>query len=230
VAYDLLEMDGVDLRPDPLMRRRQRLAQVAVGRSPRLRLSPHLPLPRWSALESLREQARAAGAEGLMLKARHSPYLVGRRRGHWWKHKLEPLRLDAVLVYAQSGSGRRANLFTDYTFALWTGPPRPGDQPEGVPGDQEPRLVTFAKAYSGLDDGEILELDRWIRRHTTDRFGPVRAVEPVQVFELAFEGLQPSKRHKSGIAVRFPRIHRWRRDKQASEADTLAAALALLEG
>jgi DNA ligase-1 len=149
-----------------------------------------------------------------MLKALHSPYLAGRRRGHWWKHKLEPLKLDAVLLYAQAGSGKRANLYTDYSFGLW---------------NDAGELVTFAKAYSGLDDGEIRELDRWIRAHTRERFGPVRSVEPLQVFELAFEGLQASKRHKSGIAVRFPRISRWRRDKPATEADSLASALALME-
>ncbi|HYP04454.1 MAG TPA: ATP-dependent DNA ligase, partial [Cyanobium sp.] len=142
----------------------------------------------------------------------------------WWKHKLDPWRLDAVLLYAQAGSGRRANLFTDYTFGLWTQPPGPeGEEPEPA------QLVSFAKAYSGLDAGEIEELDRWIRRHTTERFGPVRAVEPRQVFELAFEGLQLSRRHRSGLAVRFPRISRWRRDKPAAEADTLDAALALME-
>ena len=148
-----------------------------------------------------------------MLKDLHSPYLVGRRRGPWWKHKLEPLRLDAVLLYAQAGSGRRANLYSDYTFGLW---------------NEEGELVSFAKAYSGLQEQEIVELDRWIRRHTRERFGPVRAVEPLQVFELAFEGIGPSKRHKSGLAVRFPRISRWRRDKPAQEADTLRAALALV--
>jgi len=149
-----------------------------------------------------------------MLKALDSPYLAGRRRGHWWKHKRDPFTLDAVLLYAQAGSGRRANLFTDYTFGLW---------------NSEGELVSFAKAYSGLDDGEISELDTWIRRHSTERFGPVRAVKPQQVFELAFEGLQISNRHKSGIAVRFPRISRWRRDKPAAEADTLTTARALLE-
>ena len=150
-----------------------------------------------------------------MLKAKPSPYLVGRKRGHWWKHKLEPFHLDAVLLYAQSGSGRRANLYTDYSFGLW---------------NDEGELVTFAKAYSGLDDGEIRQVDRWIRAHTTERFGPVRAVEPTLVFELAFEGLQPSKRHKCGLAVRFPRISRWRQDKPAAEADSVASALALMEG
>ncbi|MCP9791849.1 ATP-dependent DNA ligase [Vulcanococcus limneticus Candia 3F8] len=229
MAYDLLERDGEDWRPRPLSQRRAALdcllhgapAAATAPEAGLLRLSPLLSLPAWDSLESLRQQARAAGAEGLMLKAAASPYRVGRRRGDWWKHKLEPLRLDAVLVYAQAGSGRRANLFTDYTFALWSEPPRPGEP--------APALVTFAKAYSGLDDGAIAELDRWIRSHTIDRFGPVRAVEPLQVFELAFEGLQPSRRHRSGIAVRFPRIARWRRDKPAQEADTLASALALLQ-
>ena len=220
VAYDLLELAGDDWRPRPLSQRRaaldsliQTLPQAPQARAAGLfRLSKRLPLAHWQQLEPLRQQARAAGAEGLMLKALDSPYLSGRRRGSWWKHKLDPYRLDAVLLYAQAGSGRRANLFTDYTFGLW----------------DSARLVSFAKAYSGLDDGEINALDRWIRSHTIERFGPVRAVEPLQVFELAFEGIQRSSRHKSGIAVRFPRISRWRRDKPASEADTLANALALL--
>jgi DNA ligase-1 len=214
VVYDLLEEGGLDVRPWPLMQRRQRLEHLLRGRaSPRWRLSPSLNLDDWAELEPLRERARAAGAEGLMLKLLASPYLAGRRRGHWWKHKLAPMELDAVLLYAQAGSGRRANLFTDYTFALW---------------NEDERLVSFAKAYSGLDDAEIVELDRWIRRHTIDRFGPVRAVEPVLVFTLAFEGLQRSSRHRSGLAVRFPRILRWRRDKPVETADTLASALALL--
>jgi len=223
IAYDLLEANGVDIREQPLSQRRcalEALLRQALQASPgpaagRLKLSPALPLTRWEELEQQRQAAADHGAEGLMLKALGSPYLAGRRRGHWWKHKREPHRLDAVLLYAQAGSGRRANLFTDYTFALWNG---------------DGELVTFAKAYSGLDDREILELDRWIRSHTSERFGPVRAVEPLQVFELAFEGLQRSGRHKSGIAVRFPRISRWRRDKSAAEADTLDAALALLDG
>ena len=223
IAYDLLEQGGVDLRPQPLEERRRRLEQLRAlwlseapeALVPRWRLPQPEPLSHWDQLEPLRQGARERRAEGLMLKQRNSPYLVGRKRGHWWKHKLEPLRLDAVLLYAQAGSGRRANLYTDYSFGLWNG--------EGA-------LVTFAKAYSGLDDGEIRELDRWIRAHTTERFGPVRAVEPLQVFELAFEGLQRSNRHKCGIAVRFPRISRWRRDKPATEADSLASALALLEG
>jgi DNA ligase-1 len=229
LAYDLLEQEGQDLRPQPLRQRRaaleslQRQLAPAAGAAAAgpLRLSPTLALAGWEELETLRQGARPVGAEGLMLKAAGSPYLAGRRRGHWWKHKLEPHRLDAVLLYAQAGSGRRANLFTDYTFGLWD---RAGAEQDG-----ERRLVTFAKAYSGLNDREIAVLDRWIRSHTTERFGPVRAVEPVQVFELAFEGLQASRRHRSGIAVRFPRISRWRQDKPAAEADTLANALALLE-
>jgi len=223
IAYDLLEHGGVDLRPQPLEERRRRLEQLRAqwlseapeALVPRWRLPQPEPLSHWDQLEPLRQGARERRAEGLMLKRRDSPYLVGRKRGHWWKHKLEPLRLDAVLLYAQAGSGRRANLYTDYSFGLW---------------DNSGTLVTFAKAYSGLDDGEIRELDRWIRAHTTERFGPVRAVEPLQVFELAFEGLQHSNRHKCGIAVRFPRISRWRQDKPAAEADSLATALALLEG
>ena len=223
IAYDLLEEGGDDLRSRPLAQRRQRLEQLqaqwlrerAEGPlAPRLQLSSTQQLQSWELLDGLRDQARLHRAEGLMLKGLDSPYLVGRKRGHWWKHKLEPLRLDAVLLYAQAGSGRRANLYTDYSFGLW---------------NAEGTLVTFAKAYSGLDDAEIRELDRWIRAHTNERFGPVRAVEPQLVFELAFEGIQPSRRHKCGFAVRFPRISRWRRDKPASEADSLASAMALLE-
>ncbi|WP_216908803.1 ATP-dependent DNA ligase [Synechococcus sp. CCY 0621] len=221
VAYDLLEKGGQDLRPDPLSQRRAALEDL-VRRLPEtastpaaglLRLSPLLPLGCWDDLEALRQQARSVGAEGLMLKALDSAYGVGRRRGLWWKHKLEPMELDVVLLYAQAGSGRRANLHTDYTFGLWDG---------------DGRLVTFAKAYSGLDNSEITELDRWIRRHTTERFGPVRAVDPLQVFTLGFEGLQRSSRHRSGLAVRFPRILRWRRDRTPESADSLSSALALL--
>jgi DNA ligase-1 len=222
VAYDLLEHQGIDLRQQPLQHRREQLevlyrnwreAPGAEGGN-RLRLSTTQSLRHWGDLDHIRDQARGQRAEGLMLKALDSPYLLGRKRGYWWKHKLEPLRLDAVLLYAQAGSGKRANLYTDYSFGLWNG---------------NGELVTFAKAYSGLDNAEIRELDRWIRAHTTERFGPVRAVEPLQVFELAFEGIQPSKRHKCGFAVRFPRISRWRTDKPASEADSLASAMALME-
>jgi DNA ligase 1 len=238
VAYDLLEQGGEDRRQAPLSQRRAAL-EALIQQLPQatptpgaglLRLSPRLPLTAWEQLEPLRQQAAAAAAEGLMLKALDSPYLAGRRRGHWWKHKRDPFTLDAVLLYAQAGSGRRANLFTDYTFGLWDRPPAVGNQAgDDSAAQTPPQLVTFAKAYSGLDDAEITALDRWIRSHTTERFGPVRAVQPLQVFELAFEGLQRSTRHRSGIAVRFPRIARWRHDKPASEADSLATALALLE-
>jgi DNA ligase-1 len=231
VIYDLLERASADQRARPLRERRLQLEELhSTGLPAPLRLAPLLPLAHWQDLAGLRDRARQAGAEGVMLKRRDSPYLSGRRRGHWWKHKLEPFRLDAVLVYARAGSGRRANLLTDYTFALWDRPPGEGegDGDQGESGTTTPRLVTFAKAYSGLDDKEILRLDQWIRQHTLQRFGPVRAVEPELVFELAFEGIQPSPRHKSGIAVRFPRIARWRDDKGPKDADSLAQALALM--
>ena len=224
VAYDLLESEGIDRRKEPLQQRRERLRELMASGVPgALRLSENLPLSDWNDLETWREKARDAGAEGVMLKLLASPYGSGRRRGSWWKHKLEPMRLDAVLLYARNGSGRRANLYTDYTFGLWASADSLGPAP-----GQERRLVSFASAYSGLSDAEIQELDRWIRRHTTERFGPVRAVAPELVFELAFEAVQRSSRHRSGLAVRFPRISRWRRDKPAAEADTLAAALALI--
>jgi DNA ligase-1 len=210
VAYDLLEVDGRDLRTEPLAERRRRLATL-VPRLPQLRLSPVLDAVGWEALALARASARSEQAEGLMLKRLASPYGVGRVRGDWWKWKVDPYTIDAVLVYAQAGHGRRASLFTDYTFAVW-------DAGE---------LVPFAKAYSGLDDAEIRAVDAWVRQHTLERFGPVRRVNPDLVFELAFEGLQLSTRHKSGIAVRFPRIARWRRDKPASEADTLLTLRAL---
>ena len=225
VIYDLLELAGEDQRPLPLCQRRQRIETLHWRpMTPTLRLAPVLSLAHWSDLDVLRTQARQEGAEGVMLKHRDSPYLSGRRRGHWWKHKLDPYRLDAVLLYAQAGSGRRANLFTDYTFGLWDRPWGLTSSPDAPP----PRLVTFAKAYSGLADHEILQLDQWIRKHTTQRFGPVRAVEPLQVFELAFEGIQPSSRHRSGLAVRFPRVSRWRSDKGPHQADSLEEALALM--
>ena len=153
-------------------------------------------------------ESRERGVEGFILKRRDSAYGVGRRKGAWWKWKIDPLTVDAVLIYAQPGNGRRASLLTDYTFGVW----------------DQGQLVPVAKAYSGLSNAEIEELDKWIRRHTRERHGPVRAVEPVQVFELGFEAIAPSSRHKSGIAVRFPRMLRWRTDKPAAEADTLDIA------
>ena len=212
LAYDLLELDGQDLRERPLAERRAMLAGLLEATAhPLLRLSPEVIAPGWDQAATLREEARVRGVEGLMLKRRDSPYRHGRKRGDWWKWKVDPLTVDAVLVYAQSGSGRRSTLYTDYTFALWDGD----------------ALVPVAKAYSGLDDKEILQLDRWIRANTVERFGPVRSVTPTHVFELGFEGVNLSKRHKSGVAVRFPRILRWRSDKPASEADHVDTLRAL---
>jgi DNA ligase-1 len=213
VAYDLLEAQGEDLRESPLVERRARLAELVqtlgssrVALSPRVEVEASDGVDGWSMLAAHRESSRARGVEGLMLKRADSPYRGGRKRGDWWKWKVDPFTIDAVLIYAQAGHGKRAGLFTDYTFAVW----------------HEGALVSVAKAYTGLDDAEIRELDAWIRRHTVERFGPVRSVEPVHVFELAFEDVRASTRHKSGVAVRFPRIVRWRRDKPAAEADTLA--------
>lgn len=214
IAYDLLEHDGQDLRQLPLSDRRQRLlALLAQANVPQVATMPTLPFATFDDLRALRQRSREYGAEGLVIKAIDSPYLVGRKRGYWWKYKVDPMSLDAVLIYAQAGSGKRANLFTDYTFALWQ-----GDE-----------LVPFAKAYSGLDNQEIDELDKWIRKHTIEKFGPVRSVEPMQVFEIGFEGISESNRHKSGISVRFPRILRWRRDKPVAEADTVQSARELLK-
>ena len=211
VAYDILEDGGADIRELPLRARRQQLERVAAGSS--LILSEQLTAPTWDQLAELRVESRARGVEGVMLKRWTSTYRPGRRRGDWWKWKIDPYTIDAVLIYAQPGSGRRASLFTDYTFGLW----------------EQGELVPVAKAYSGLTDEEIDELDRWIRRHTTERFGPVSQVEPVHVFELGFERIAASSRHRSGVAVRFPRMLRWRKDKPASEADTLATLQKLIK-
>jgi len=213
LAYDLVELDGEDLREQPLALRRQRLAELlGEADDPRLVLSPDVRVDTWAQAAALRASSRGRGVEGLMLKRRASPYRSGRRRGDWWKWKVDPLTLDAVLLYAQAGHGRRSTLYTDYTFGVWNDA---GD------------LVPVAKAYSGLDDSEILALDRWIRAHTRERFGPVRSVDAEQVFELGFEGVNLSSRHKSGVAVRFPRILRWRHDKQAADADRLETLKAL---
>ena len=213
LAYDCLEWRGEDLREQPLSLRLKRLDRALVRASALLR-SRAVEFLRWDDLPPLKDQARERGVEGLMLKRLTSSYQVGRKRGDWWKWKVEPHTFDGVLIYAQPGHGRRSGLFTDYTFAVHN-----GDE-----------LVPVAKAYSGLSQAEIDRLDRWIRNHTRERFGPVRSVEPVQVFELAFEGIQASARHKSGIALRFPRIHRWREDLSVSDADTLADLQHLLEG
>lgn len=223
MAYDLLEVDGTDLRGLPFEERRASLERIlgSLG-DDTIRVSPVLDRPDWDGLAELQRSARQRGAEGLMLKHRRSVYGVGRTRPGdtpgWFKWKVDPYTLDAVLVAAQPGSGRRANLYTDYTFAVWD---RSGAKAE---------LITFAKAYSGLEQDEIERLDRWVRGNTIARNGPFRQVKPLQVFELGFEGLQASARHKSGIAVRFPRILRWRTDKPVDEADTMEILRALLEG
>ena len=212
MTYDVLEAGGTDVRARPLAERRQFLESLLEHAGGVLRASPLVREPAWGTLAARRLESRTLGVEGLMLKRLSSPYGVGRKRGDWWKWKIDPYTVDAVLIYAQPGSGKRASLLTDYTFGVW----------------HEGTLVPFAKAYSGLSNDEIGELDKWIRRHTTERFGPVRHVEPVHVFELGFEGIAESTRHKSGIAVRFPRMLRWRKDKRADEADTLEAVRALL--
>lgn len=236
VAYDLLELDGLDVRDRPLEWRRSRLEELLAGSGSgiegqgngtllplddvtrnaarRLIVSPTVPASDWGAVRDAYARSRDECAEGLMLKRRDAAYGVGRRRGPWWKWKVEPYSVDAVMIYAQPGHGRRASLHTDYTFAVW---------------DENRQLVPFAKAYTGLTDAEIRQLDAWIRRNTVERFGPVRSVKPEQVFELGFEGIQPSPRHKSGVAVRFPRMLRWRTDKRPEEADTLATLRSLME-
>lgn len=206
-AYDLLEWEGNDIRAQPFARRRALLETACADLPPDapVRLSPQLPFTAFKDLNTYRDAARDAHAEGLMLKRADSPYLAGRKKGDWWKWKLAPLTIDAVMIYAQAGSGRRATLFTDYTFAV-----RNGDD-----------LVPFTKAYSGLTDKEFREITAWVRKNTLQRFGPVRQVTAEHVFEIAFEGIQASPRHKSGVALRFPRMLRWRHDKSVADANTL---------
>jgi DNA ligase-1 len=213
VAYDLLELEGRDVRAEPLSERRALLEPLLRESGDVFTISSRVDASSWEELAALRLTARVRRVEGLMLKRANSAYVAGRQRGVWWKWKVEPYTFDGVLVYAQPGRGRRANLLTDYTFAV-----RDGEV-----------LRPVAKAYSGLTDAEIARVDRWIRQNTIERFGPVRAVRPELVFEIAFEGVNASRRHKSGVAVRFPRIARWREDKPASEADTLDHLRRLLE-
>lgn len=213
LAFDLLEFAGEDWRERPLTVRRAKMADVihAIPGGSRFDTASQVRAPTWETLALARAQSREQGTEGLMLKRLDSAYGVGRTKGAWWKWKIEPYTLDAVLIYAQKGHGKRASLYTDYTFGIW----------------KEGELVPFAKAYSGLTDEEIREVDAFIRRNTIERFGPVRTVKPELVFELGFEGIQRSARHKSGIAVRFPRMLRMRKDKPIAEANTLGDALAL---
>lgn len=218
MCYDLLEYEGKDIRSQPLWIRRQKLEQLISEASAKsatlaLMLSPVLICKNWEEVKLERTRSRELACEGLMLKHKQSIYESGRRRGNWWKWKVDALTVDGVLIYAQRGSGRRANLYTDYTFAIWDGE----------------ELVPFTKAYSGLTDKEILEVDSWIKKNTIEKFGPVRSVIAELVFEIAFEGIQPSPRHKSGIALRFPRIARWRKDKNVKEANTKQDLLQLIE-
>ncbi len=218
IAFDLLELGGIDIRQQPLFERRAQLEQVVLDS--RLRgndgegflLSTAHHFASWEELTELRQTSREQHAEGLMLKRLNSPYRVGRPRGEWWKWKIEPYTVDAVLIYAQRGHGKRASLYTDYTFAVW----------------DERNLVPFAKAYSGLTDAEIAKVDRYVRQNTIERFGPVRSVTPELVFELAFENISESTRHKSGVAVRFPRIARWREDLKIADADSLETIRAMI--
>ena len=211
-AYDLLEMDGLDQRENELSLRQERLKSLlSQADATQILLSPEVGASTWEDAAAWRKKSREMKAEGLMLKLKSSTYKVGRKKGEWWKWKVDPLTIDAVLLYAQAGHGRRANLYTDYTLAIW----------------KEDALVPIAKAYSGLSDKEMPQLDRWIKANTRERFGPVRSVLASQVLEIAFEGISRSTRHKSGFALRFPRISRWRQDKNADEADTIDTVTAL---
>ncbi len=207
IAYDLIEWQGKDVRQLPLSTRRTLLHEMIKQFDTQgiILLSEIIEAPDWEVLKNIKEDSRAFQSEGLMIKRKNSPYKSGRKRGDWWKWKVAPLTIDAVMIYAQRGAGRRANLFTDFTFGVWE-----GDQ-----------LVPFTKAYSGLTDKEFNEITAWVRQNTIERFGPVRSVRPTHVFEIGFEGIQASPRHKSGVALRFPRILRWRKDKPIQEANTL---------
>ena len=228
-VYDILEWKGKDIRNKTYLERRKILESMISttlnkqvterSRSDKLPLllSERMQFNSWEDMAKERELSREKHSEGLMLKRNDSTYQVGRKKGDWWKWKVDPLTIDAVLTYAMRGHGRRSNLFTDYTFALWY---------ENEEGEKE--LVTFAKAYSGLTDKEFRQVDAWIKKNTLERFGPVRSVTPQHVFEIAFEGIAPSKRHKSGVATRFPRILRWRKDKKIDEANSLDDLKALI--
>lgn len=215
-AYDLLEWQGEDIRKKPFSYRKEKLTKLlnqlsAAPESFPVDESDALEFSDWDSARKEREGAREKHSEGLMLKRRDAPYRIGRKKGDWWKWKMDPYTIDAVLTYAMRGHGRRSNLFTDYTFGLWD-----------VNASGERELVTFAKAYSGLTDAEFRQVDAWIKKNTLQRFGPVRSVTPHHVFEIAFEGIAHSKRHKSGVATRFPRILRWRKDKSVDQANSLA--------
>ncbi|MEM8528099.1 MAG: ATP-dependent DNA ligase [Bacteroidota bacterium] len=215
IAYDLIEWQGEDMRERPMSERRAILEQLLKENDTQgvVLLSEIVKAETWEQFAEIRENSREHHSEGLMLKRKNSPYKSGRKRGDWWKWKVDPLTIDAVMIYAQRGSGRRANLYTDYTFGVW----------------KDDVLVPFTKAYSGLTDKEFKEITSWVRQNTLERFGPVRSVRPTHVFEIAFEGIQKSTRHKSGVALRFPRMLRWRKDKKVKEANTLEDLHGMLE-
>ena len=213
-AYDILEYEGRDQRQEPLEKRRNLLEEIVTRIDhPVLLLSPVINFSSWEQLAQLRTTSRDMGSEGIMLKKKSSVYQVGRKLGDWWKWKIDPLVIDAVMIYAQKGHGRRSNLYTDYTFAVKDGE----------------KLVSFAKAYSGLTDKEFGQVDAFVKRNSLEKFGPVRTVKPELVFEIAFEGIAASNRHKSGVALRFPRINRWRKDKKPDEINTLDDLKKMLE-
>ena len=209
-----MEYKGEDLRKQPIQLRRQLLEEVVdqTNQPGILQLSQRVKFKTWDELKKIRTNSRQHHCEGIMLKHLDSPYLSGRKRGHWWKWKIDPLVIDAVMIYAQRGHGRRASLFTDFTFGVW----------------KDQQLIPFTKAYSGLTDAEFREINRFIRTNTLERHGPVAVVKPQLVFEIAFEGINSSTRHKSGVALRFPRMKRWRKDKPKEEANTLEDLKAML--
>lgn len=213
-VYDCLEFDGKDIRETPLMERRKILEEIMLMiSSEHVKLSEVIEAASWNEIAEIRDEARSVNSEGLMLKEKNSVYHTGRKKGDWWKWKVDPLTIDAVMIYAQRGSGRRSGFYTDYTFAV-----RDGD-----------KLVTIAKAYSGLTDTEIQEVSRFVRNNAIEKFGPVRTVKPELVFEIAFEGIAYSNRHKSGVALRFPRIKRWRKDKTVADIDTIESVKQIIE-
>jgi len=220
IAYDILEINGKDIRSEILSQRRNILEgkflnsilKVNTITSNKIKITKLLKITNWEEVEEAKNSARDINTEGLVIKNKNSKYLPGRKKGNWWKYKIDPMQLDGVLIYAKPGSGKRADLYTDYSFAIW----------------EDNKLVKFASAYSGLNNEEIRELDKWIRKNTLERYGPVRSVKPELVFEISFDNIQISKRHKSGIALRFPRITKWRKDKNIMDADNLENAMRMI--
>ena len=219
MAYDILEINGKDIRSKILIERRKILEKsfsnlISEDKSiiGKIKITKLHQISNWIDLEEVKNSSRKSNTEGLVIKDKQSEYVPGRKKGNWWKYKIDPMQLDGILIYARPGSGKRADLYTDYSFGIW----------------EDNKLVTFANAYSGLNNEEIRELDKWIRRNTLEKFGPVRSVKPELVFEISFDNIQISKRHKSGIALRFPRITKWRRDKNIMEADNLENALKMI--